>query len=536
MLRVFRFLVSFFFKNEDCIFVYQSYSLKEECVLAYQSLRTSFLTPRQHSPSLPGSFSMLHEGYHRDIEMLKAEKALPTGRVFTYVDADDFADPEEDIRMMTTLPEKPSFLTEKMRDIRRRHGTRPSTDRTDDAHPISADLNPQAQARRVVDTPFQIMHIMANLQNDEHDIAAHNEIFDHVLCKITVDVNGVLSVQPDYNPHIPYRIVTHEQNIFEYTIEHASNDLPSDLAQRESQLLSEMYQRKADVLASRVGSYFHFTTSHRVTYHVMGEVKMARGFEHDSLYMHLEFELPSGWEWLDGTSGESVTTQISATTTLGDDDTPVAMFACPFELSAGCTYAETDPPPPLPVVYYQVNSLTTSDIYRVEGFGHFSVPAVAGPHTVHAHSWRPTGSKRDVQRRFFVGGGPDLEDLDLVKNFKSNRKMDEKTRRTKVLNKFGFSTQSSGTVEFRMHVVKMKEPAVQDDADYSDGDGDAEAADGTRKGKGKGGASGAGGVGGGGSGAISKALELSRNTEAVLKAFQRAKLRSKRVRSMTSTI
>ena len=56
-----------------------------------------------------------------------------------------------------------------------------------------------------------------------------------------------------------------------------------------------MYQKKADVLAARVGSYFHFT-SHRVSYHIMGEVKMARGFENDSLYMHLEFELPAGWE------------------------------------------------------------------------------------------------------------------------------------------------------------------------------------------------------------------------------------------------
>ena len=67
---------------------------------------------------------MLHEGYHRDIAVLKEDQNLPSGRLFTYVDADDFADPEEEIRMMTTRPDKPSFLTEKMREIRKRHGTR----------------------------------------------------------------------------------------------------------------------------------------------------------------------------------------------------------------------------------------------------------------------------------------------------------------------------------------------------------------------------------------------------------------------------
>ena len=44
---------------------------------------------------------------------------------------------------------------------------RPTTDRTDDDHPISSDLNPQAKARRIVDTPFQVMYLMAG-DNSAH--------------------------------------------------------------------------------------------------------------------------------------------------------------------------------------------------------------------------------------------------------------------------------------------------------------------------------------------------------------------------------
>jgi hypothetical protein len=128
-----------------------------------------------------------------------------------------------------------------------------------------------------------------------------------------------------------------------------------------------------------------------------------------------------------------------------------------------------------------------------------------------------------VQKRYFVGGGPDLEELDLVKQFKSNRKLtDEHSRRIKVLNKFGLTTQSSGSVEFRMHVVKMHElekvpetSAAAAAAASINADGMSSPAN---------------------AGSSSKAAELSRNTEAVLKAFQRAKLRSKKVRSLTTTI
>ena len=109
-------------------------------------------------------------------------------------------------------------------------------------------------------------------------------------------------------------------------------------------------------------------------------------------------------------------------------------------------------------------------------------------------------------------------------------KTNKSQKGTKVLNKFGFSTQSTGTVEFRLHVVKMKEPTLPDDGDMGEKEDGAEAAEGGSSSTGTGGKPKAGG------GAVSKALELSRNTEAVLKAFQRAKLRSKKVRAMTSTI
>ena len=42
----------------------------------------------------------------------------------------------------------------------------------------------------------------------------------------------------------------------------------------------------------------------------------------------------------------------------------------------------------MPVIYYLIYSIDKWDVFRVEGYGHFSVPAAVGSHTVVSESWR----------------------------------------------------------------------------------------------------------------------------------------------------
>jgi hypothetical protein len=114
--------------------------------------------------------------------------------------------------------------------------------------PVTNSPTEQVKARRVIDTPFQVMYIMANMQQNYNDRSAHDaSLHDQVLCKLTVDLNGVLEVLPDFSKRgdLPYRITTLEGAIFEYTISHESPPLPKELAAQEQKLLAEMFARKA---------------------------------------------------------------------------------------------------------------------------------------------------------------------------------------------------------------------------------------------------------------------------------------------------
>jgi hypothetical protein len=189
----------------------------------------------------------------------------------------------------------------------------------------------------------------------------------------------------------------------------------------------------------------------------------------------------------------------------------------------------------MPVVYFQVYSIDKWDVFRVEGYGHFSVPTAVGSHTVVAESWRPCGSKGEAQARFFVGGGPGLDDTQYPRGLKLSRDPTDDGAKKPVLSKFGFRTQSSGSVLFRAHVVKQRKVVAGIDDPF----GELELAE-----------SGAASllVGGGGGGAVAVGLdgpasgfgaaaaELSRNTRAVLAAFERAKARSNKIRKSSQRL
>ncbi|KAL6463377.1 hypothetical protein MHYP_G00277680 [Metynnis hypsauchen] len=70
-----------------------------------------------------------------------------------------------------------------------------------------------------------------------------------------------------------------------------------------------------------------------------------------------------------------------------------------------------------------------------------------GYHRVTCHTWRPlqTGTVAEL-RRFFIGGAPELEDISDVRisgTFKGDR-----------LSRFGFRTQTTGSVTFNLNCIQ----------------------------------------------------------------------------------
>ena len=65
-----------------------------------------------------------------------------------------------------------------------------------------------------------------------------------------------------------------------------------------------------------------------------------------------------------------------------------------------------------PRLLFEVVSLDSWNRYSVEGYGFLDILSNAGSTTEILHTWRPTGGNAESQlRRYFIGGGSELEDL-----------------------------------------------------------------------------------------------------------------------------
>lgn len=337
-------------------------------------------------------------------------------------------------------------------------GTHPHLNDVVIAKPTARD-----KAKRLVDTPFQVMYIVADLspprtESDEHFLGAQ-----HVLCTVKVDENGVITMSPSFNGPRPRYRINHAGTVWEYELTHASRGITPKEAADEALVLQEVYQRHAELCANRVGTQFNTLPdqlAHDTVYHVFGEIVSAHAFEYDNLYVRLQVDLPPGWT-LDASSAKAFVTQMSRVSSVGGSD-DTAMFSYPFELAIREEgRAEPDPaagddgatasPSLVPKLLLQVSSLDFFERHRPEGYGYLPVPLFSGKHDTHVETWRPVGHHIvGKMHRYFLGGAPELQDATYTAIPHDHHDV--------VMNKQGFRTEAAGTVRVRTHILKQSHP------------------------------------------------------------------------------
>ncbi|NXJ57335.1 MKS1 protein, partial [Spizaetus tyrannus] len=137
----------------------------------------------------------------------------------------------------------------------------------------------------------------------------------------------------------------------------------------------------------------------------------------------------------------------------------VACFCYPFTLEMFFTQEDelADSLPQWPVLYFEVLSLDFWQRYHIEGYGYLVLPASPGLHMLTIPTWRPVelGTVAEL-RRFFIGGSPELEDITYVRipsTFKEKR-----------LSCFGFCTETTGSVTFRLYCLQQSKQVQQSEA------------------------------------------------------------------------
>ncbi|KAH0500315.1 Meckel syndrome type 1 protein-like protein [Microtus ochrogaster] len=398
--------------------------------------------------------SPLDHQYRQEVLKLENSGGRRNRRIFTYTDSDRYTDLEEYCQRVTTAAsEVPSFLVERMANVRRRRQDRRGTEGSKLKSRIitwepSEDFIRNSHA---INTPLQTMYIMA-------DLGPYGKLgykaYEHILCILKVDSNGVITVKPDFTGiKGPYRIETEGEkqehtSAWKYTIDNVSSLAQPEEEEREQRVFKDLYGRHKEYLSSLVGTDFEMTVPGALRLFVNGEVVSAQGYEYDHLYIHFFVELPAT-NWSSPSFPQfSGVTQTCATKSLGMDK--VAYFSYPFTFEAFFLHEDesADALPEWPVLYCKVLSLDFWQRYRVEGYGAAVLPATPGSHTLTITTWRPMelGLVAEL-RRFFIGGSLELEDPSYVRipgTFKGER-----------LSRFGFRTETTGTVTFRLHCLQQ---------------------------------------------------------------------------------
>ncbi|XP_051491292.1 tectonic-like complex member MKS1 isoform X2 [Apus apus] len=401
----------------------------------------------------------LDRQYHEEIMKLEKAGGRKNCRIFTYTDHDRFTNLEEHCQKVTDSDhEVPSYLAERMANVRRRRQDR----RLIEASSLKSKVitwEPSEEFiknNHVINTPVQTMYIMGDL--GPYGKLGHRE-YEHVLCTVKVDGNGVITVKPDFtDTQGAYWIELDgkKREVWKYTIENASVQVQPEEEEREQRVFRDLYGRHKEYLSGLVGSEFEMTLPGSLRLFVNGEIVSAQGYEYDNLYVHFFLELPNQWS-SPAFQQLSGVTQTCATKTVGWEN--VAYFCYPFTLEMFFTQGDEseDSLPQWPVLYFEVLSMDFWQRYRVEGYGSLVLPASPGLHMLTIPTWRPVelGTVAEL-RRFFIGGSPELEDITysrIPSTFKGER-----------LSRLGFRTETTGSVTFRLCCLQQSKAFLETSA------------------------------------------------------------------------
>ena len=353
-----------------------------------------------------------------------------------------------------------------------------------------------AKTRLKRENSISVMQILATVDIAPEDLVGKNgkvhpkdfEKKEIVLCQIKLnDKNGLLEMKPpfafdpfggggeaiDVNSELSkdqrargtyqFRSPT-SGAVYEYTLQNAAPVTDAVMAEDLELLERKDDREKIEAFNNQTGSRFvrsvHVESDLCVA--AMCEIVSATKFEKEQLYVQWKVVLPPvGWAWspeLSKTEIEVLTTGSTQVCTASYNSTgkssltglihPTANFAFPLELhfvsSIGDDVLKAQNQPR---IFFEVGSAGSWGRHYNEGYGYLTIPREAGMYDLTVNTWKPHGSIIDRMDDFFLGGSRHLKDHTNYVGLLSPAEQGP------FLNKYGFSTESSGSIRVRVNVI-----------------------------------------------------------------------------------
>ncbi|KAJ3413287.1 Pleiotropic negative transcriptional regulator [Chytridiales sp. JEL 0842] len=404
--------------------------------------------------------------------------------IFTYVDSDSFVDEDELTRHTTdaAVEDLSNMAKETLSlGVRKRWENAPDSGKSN------------AIARRVCPEKkksFTVMHIMAFLyverQGKENNGLEEQEVR---LCTLKYFDNGVIKCTPGLtklNEVYQFKI---NEDVYQFQLENVSQELDAMDEEKEWKIYSEYHVKKAAMKLSNVASEFRPPVgSLGLRVNIFGEIISAANFNGSTLYVRYLLDLGEGWS---PDTNEmhlmSGYTQASSCVYNPDIHTWEARFAYPIEAEIISSREGVDVT--WPKMFFEICSMDQWDRHVVEGYGYLDIPRnsgnvysmisikyftklKSGTFTFDIPTWRPSTSSLGRMKSAFVGGSSELEDLAygaIPTGHKGS-----------LLNKYGFQTETSGTIQVRLNCVQQssvysKEKSMKAPASTTTDEGESKA-------------------------------------------------------------
>ena len=320
--------------------------------------------------------------------------------------------------------------------------------------------------------------------------------YDVTLCVIRAYSNNSFELQPGFSPDWAlhgdaahggavntdgsgrYTFDLPDGTVYEYTLQNEAMAVVPEHVVEHAVSRADVKQntqgkidRKLELRRNLVGTEFTRPPykPEMVRVHCYGEIVLAAGFRKPSVYVEYQVQLPDD-RWDTSPPGETFRGMTHMTTLQNTEygefaGEPVAAFSFPLhfdfiyesQVSRRNTSAPVDDAAfsGWPVIYFTVKSMDYWNRNRTHGYGHVAIPPTPGQHVFNVPTWKPKGRMRDAVQDFYVGGSPEIDQLEYVA-YPTSADVDSHR-----FNKFGFATQAAGVVKLRLHVmtqVNMKHP------------------------------------------------------------------------------
>ncbi|KAJ3321841.1 Pleiotropic negative transcriptional regulator [Boothiomyces sp. JEL0866] len=282
---------------------------------------------------------------------------------------------------------------------------------------------------------YSEMQFFANINNtdlDQYDI----ETTQVLLLKVQYFGNGNFVMTPDFNIEQKFRV---KETNYQYVITNESEKIKEKEEQVEQLIFTEFYKRLHISRSSTLVDLEFEPLESQTRFVYNCDIGVAKGFQSANIYIHYIIDLPNECK-NESKITEGYTQTVCSTI---DDDESVWNFNVPIHISYNTNANETT------VIYFKVVGIDYMDRQNIQGYGYLELSNIPGKSCSKVHTWRPLSNYQSKMKTYFLGGSPQLQQLQYLTKETTNR--------------YGFQTESSGHFAFNCNCIMQEKctPEIQ---------------------------------------------------------------------------